>query len=176
MKILAIPASTSSKSINRQLVSHAANVLASMAPGSEVEVIDLFDYDMPIYRTDLEAEIGVPEAAKELKEKIGAADALLISFAEHNSNYAVAWKNTYDWMSRLEGKLYQQVPMVFMATSPGARGGASVLSVAEARAPFDGGNLKASFSLPSFQDNFADGAISNPELAEALKEALSTLL
>lgn len=176
MNVLAIPATTSSTSINRQLLTHAGDVLTSMAPATQVEVIDLYDYDMPIYRSDFEAANGIPAKAKALHDKIGAADALMVSFAEHNSNYTAAWKNAFDWMSRLDGTVFQDKPMVIMAASPGGRGGASVLGLTETILPFHGGVLKGKFSLPTFQDNFADGALTNPELAEELKSALSALV
>lgn len=61
-----------------------------------------------------------------------------------------------------------------MATSPGARGGASVLEIAKKAFPFYGGNVKAAFSLPSFDANFdiLNGKISNPELDNQLKEII----
>ena len=59
-----------------------------------------------------------------------------------------------------------------MSTSPGARGGASVLEIAKSALPQYGGSIKATFSLPSFNDNFdvEKGIILNEELDEKLKE------
>lgn len=59
-----------------------------------------------------------------------------------------------------------------MATSPGARGGASVLEIAKNALPRYGAIIKATFSLPSFNDNFdvEKGKISNLELDNQLKE------
>ena len=61
-----------------------------------------------------------------------------------------------------------------MATSPGAKGGASVLGIAKNAFPFYGGNIKAAFSLPSFDANFdvTNGKISNPEFDNQLKEII----
>jgi chromate reductase len=53
---------------------------------------------------------------------------------------------------------------LLLATSPGARGGSSVLDIATKRFPFQGGDVKGSFSLPSFYDNFKEGKISNEEI------------
>jgi NAD(P)H-dependent FMN reductase len=64
--------------------------------------------------------------------------------------------------------------MLLMATSPGARGGVSVLEAAKARFPFMGGNIVADFSFPSFFDNFSEGKISNEDLNKQLKEKIQT--
>jgi hypothetical protein len=58
--------------------------------------------------------------------------------------------------------------MLLMATSPGARGGATVLDIANGRFQFMGGNIVATFSLPSFNDNFSEGKISNKDLNDVL--------
>ena len=64
-------------------------------------------------------------------------------------------KNLFDWMSRIDGKLWSNKPMLLMATSPGARGGATGLEIAQGRFGYMGGNIVGSFSLPSFGDNFS---------------------
>ena len=50
MKILAFAATSSRNSINKQLVSHAIGVLENeINETAETELIDLNDYEMPIY-------------------------------------------------------------------------------------------------------------------------------
>lgn len=178
MKVLAFAASNSSQSINRQLVCAAMKVLQSdLLPATEIDIADINDYEMPIYSMDREQAGGIPGEAQSFYAKIGAADALLISYAEHNGNYTAAFKNLFDWMSRIDQKVFQDKPMVIMATSPGARGGARVLSIAETSAPFFGADIRATFSLPKFQDAF-DGealALVDPEKQAELRKALSAL-
>lgn len=66
--------------------------------------------------------------------------------------------------------------MLLMATSPGGRGGASVLETAVATFPRMGADLRATFSLPSFHDNFTvDDGITDAALSEALKTAVSKI-
>ncbi len=48
-----------------------------------VETIDLNDYEMPIYSIDRQNDGGIPQLAHDFFDKIGEADAVLISFAEH---------------------------------------------------------------------------------------------
>jgi NAD(P)H-dependent FMN reductase len=73
-------------------------------------------------------------------------------------------------MSRIDGKLWSDKPMLLMATSPGGRGGATALEIAQGRFGYMGGNIVGSFSLPSFGDNFSDGKITNQELNSQLLE------
>lgn len=154
MRILAFAASNSSVSINQQLAAYAA----SLASGAEVEMLDIHDYEMPIYRHDREEADGIPQLAHDFLAKIGSADALIISFAEHNGNYTAAFKNLFDWCSRLGREVWQSKPMLLLATSPGGRGGRSVLDIATAAAPRFGAEVVGRLSVPSFGENFDSGA------------------
>ena len=173
MKLLAFAASNSRNSINKQLVAYAA----SLVDGAEVEVLDLNDYELPLFSEDKEAELGHPRLAKAFVAKIAASDALMISFAEHNGSYSAAYKNLFDWSSRVHKKVFQDKPMVLLSTSPGPRGGASVLAVATSSMPFFGGEVKASLSIPNFHENFSveRGSIKNQELRSKLIDAVSKL-
>jgi len=178
MKILAFAASSSSKSINKQLVIHATEVLkADILEDAAIEILDINDYEMPIYSSDREEAGGIPELAHQFAAKIGAADALLISYAEHNGNYTAAYKNLFDWTSRLEGKVFQDKPMVILATSPGAGGAASVLALAKTSAPFFGADVKADMSVSGFYDVFdgENGRIKDADIQAQLHAALSSL-
>jgi len=155
MKVLAFAASTSSQSINKQLVAYAGELLKSgIVANVEVEIIDLNDFEMPIYSSDRENENGIPEQAHAFRNKIAEADAVLISFAEHNGSYTAAYKNTFDWTSRIDMKVYQDKPAVLLATSPGPGGAQNVLGAALGSAPYFGLDVKGSLSVPSFFDNF----------------------
>ena len=171
-KILAFGASSSKNSINKQLVTYAANLFKN----SVVEVIDLNDYEMPIYSIDKEKESGIPSLAHDFFKKLGEADFIIISFAEHNGAYSSAFKNIFDWISRINGKTFQEKPMFLLATSPGARGGNSVLEIAKNRFPFQGGVIKGSFSLPNFNDNFnIEKGITNKELNDELRKIVNSI-
>jgi NAD(P)H-dependent FMN reductase len=173
MKLLAFAASNSKKSINKQLVTYAASLLE----GADVEVLDLNDYEMPLFSVDKEEELGHPALAKAFLAKIAACDALIISFAEHNGTYSVAYKNIFDWCSRAGGKVFQNKPLVLLATSPGARGGASVLAAATNSMPFFAGQVMATLSIPSFFDNFdlEKGVLKNEDLKQQLIQAVACL-
>ena len=170
-KIIAFGASSSKQSINKQLATFAANQFQNVS----VEILDLNDYEMPIFSVDKEKENGIHPLAQEFYSKLGSADLINISFAEHNGNYSSAFKNILDWTSRINAKTFQEKPMLLLATSPGARGGSSVLEIASKRFPFQGGIVKGSFSLPSFYENFdVINGIIHPEYKNQLLEIVNS--
>lgn len=171
-KIIAFGGSSSRNSINKQLATYAANLFEN----AEVEILDLNDYEMPVFSVDKEKEQGIHPLAQDFYAKIGSADFIVLSLAEHNGAYSSAFKNTLDWSSRINNKTFQQKPMLLMATSPGARGGATVLDIATKRFPFQGADLKGTFSLPTFYENFdAVNGIINPELKNQLLEIVDSI-
>ncbi len=169
MKILAFAGSTSSTSRNRELVKY---VLKSFKD-DEINLIDLNDYEMPIFSVDREKK-GYPEEAKKFLKNIEECDAIICSLAEHNKIYSAAFKNIYDWASRIEVKVWQGKPMFLMATSPGGFGGGNVLEHAKKFFPGFGADIKETFSLQKFDENFdlEKGEISNKELAKELQEKI----
>ena len=171
-KIIAFGGSSSRNSINKQLAIYVANLF----PNVEVEILDLNDYEMPVFSVDKEKENGIHNLAHDFFTKIGTADFIVLSLAEHNGAYSSAFKNTLDWASRINAKTFQQKPMLLLATSPGARGGSSVLDIATKRFPFQGAEVKGSFSLPTFYENFdVVNGIINPELKNQLLEIVNSI-
>lgn len=173
MKIIAFGASTSKKSINKSLATFAA----SLATKAQVEVLDLNDFEIPLFSQDAEEEIGQPKAAQDFLNKIKSADAVIISFAEHNGSYTAAYKNLFDWASRIDLKVYQNKPSLFLATSGGAGGAGSVLASAKTSASFFGADLREVLSVPSFYDVYDAGTkeITDPTVLEQLKAAVTKL-
>ncbi|MBC3759053.1 NAD(P)H-dependent oxidoreductase [Hyunsoonleella sp. SJ7] len=164
-RIIAFAGSNSKNSINKHLAIYAS----SLVDGVAIEILDLNDFDLPLYGIDLEKENGIPEDAHKFLNLIKASDGIILSLAEHNGAYSTAFKNLFDWMSRIEGKTFMGKPMLLMATSPGGRGGASVLQIAQDRFPRHDANIVAVFSLPNFGANFSEGKIVNSELDAELK-------
>ena len=160
--ILVFGASNSKNSINRKLASFAANQLQD----ADINLLDLNDFEMPIYSIDREKENGIHPLALQFKEEIKKADGILISFAEHNGSYTTAFKNIYDWISRIESNVWLDKPMLLLSTSPGGRGGQFVLDTAYTRFKFTNSNTVLRFSLPFFLQNFSEEA---GILDEALK-------
>lgn len=169
MKIVAFAGSISSDSINKKLVEWAS----SQFDGAEVEVLDLNDYEMPIFSSDREKEIGVHPLAQKFAEKIDGADLLLISLAEYNSSYTAAFKNTFDWVSRIKDrKHFGEKPVFLLSTALGPGGGKNVSEMFMKRAPFSGANVLTNFVLPKFKESFEaeKGIIDGEKKAEFAKK------
>jgi NAD(P)H-dependent FMN reductase len=173
MKVIAFGASTSSTSINKALATYTANLI----DGAEVQVLDINNYNVPMFSEDLEKEIGQAEGALGFLRDLAQADAFVISFAEHNGHYPAAYKNLFDWATRIDREVFKNRPAVYLATSPGPGGATSVLAAASGSAGYFGGNVKATVSVPSFYDNFdlESGVVTNESIAAQLKEAVAKL-
>lgn len=170
INIIAFGASTSSSSMNRQLAAFAA----SQFNNATTEILDLNDYEMPLYSSDRERAHGVPEAAKQFYQKLQSADLILVSLAEHNGTYTAAFKNIFDWVSRHEANLFGGKPVILLSTSPGPRAGAGVMEAARVRFPIHGANIVGHFSLPKFSENFhPETGIINPDLRTAFETMIA---
>ncbi len=171
MNILAIGASASKNSINKQLATYVANEIN----GATVKVLDLNDFEMPIYTIDRQ-EAGFPAEAQAFLNEIKAADGIVISLAEHNLNFATAFKNILDWVSRIEMTFLEGKKLFVLSTSPGGYGGGNVMEIGLKYFGFANGEIVANYSLPSFYDNFKEGKISNPEIKAILDEKITAFV
>ncbi|MEM6635433.1 MAG: NADPH-dependent FMN reductase [Pseudomonadota bacterium] len=173
--VLVIAATNSTTSINRRLAVHAAEILRDeLAASVMIDVLDLNDYDMPVFSPERQAQ-GIPPAAQKFYDRIGASDGLIMSFAEYNGSYTAAFKNVFDWASRIDMKIYQNKPLLAMATSVGGRGGQNVLRTVVEAAPFFGANLTGQFNFGPFAEHFdtETGQLKTPDLARELRLALT---
>lgn len=149
-KIIAFGASNSASSINKQFAVFAAHALK----GAEVEVLDLNDFEFPIYSMDRERNGDIPASAHLFIDKIRGCDGVVLSLAEHNGTYTVAFKNVMDWCSRIQLDFFGDKPVLLLSTAPGAFGGGNVMEAALKRLPKFKANIVAHFSLPKFGENF----------------------
>jgi chromate reductase, NAD(P)H dehydrogenase (quinone) len=132
LKILVIPGSLRSGSLNAKLAAVAAHELAQA--GAEVSRISLADFALPIYDGDLQAKSGVPKNAVNLKRMIGAHHGVLIVTPEYNSSVPPLVKNTIDWVSRVQdphevrGQVFRDRVFAIAAASGGRLGGSRALA------------------------------------------------
>lgn len=172
-RILAFAGSNSSTSINYKLVQFTTSLIKN----HEVDLINMVDYNFPVFSEDLEREKGYSDLLKGLKDKIVQANALIISVNEHNSNPSAYFKNVLDWLSRVDRNFLADTKILLMSCSGGRRGGIGSLEVVKGILPRFGGEIIATFSLPSFNHTFDKAkGITDPELAEAHKKALEIFL
>jgi NAD(P)H-dependent FMN reductase len=93
--IVAISGSLRRGSFNTMLI----RALAAAAPqGTAIDIASI--RDIPLYDADVDAAAGPPQAVRELKERIAAADGLLLASPEYNNSIPGVLKNAIDWTSR----------------------------------------------------------------------------
>jgi NAD(P)H-dependent FMN reductase len=137
--ILAFAGSNSSTSINHQLVTF----LTTQLKETSFELFKLSDMDLIVYSEDEQRDNGFPSSINQVYKHIQAADGLLISINEHNSNPSAFFKNVLDWLSRLDRKFLEGKKVFLLSASTGARGGMSALEVVEKLIPRFGGEVIA---------------------------------
>jgi NAD(P)H-dependent FMN reductase len=123
-----------------------------------------------LFSVDLERNQGYSQDLISLNKEIENADGIILSLAEHNGAYTAAFKNAFDWLSRIESKVWRQKPMLLLSASTGKRGGKSVMDMALNRFPYNGGNITGSMTFPFFDKNFKGGRIVDEELNTELQE------
>ncbi len=118
--ILGIAGSLRKGSYNAALV-RAASEVAPAGTGFEIGSIA----SIPVYDGDLEQEHGVPEAVTALKERIVAANGLLLATPEYNGSLPGAFKNAVDWLSRPPkdiARVFGNKPVAIIGATPGVGG------------------------------------------------------
>jgi chromate reductase, NAD(P)H dehydrogenase (quinone) len=132
LKILVIPGSLRTGSLNAKLAAVAAHRLAQA--GCDVTRISLADFPLPIYDGDLQTKSGAPKNAIDLKRLIGAHHGVLIVTPEYNASVPPLIKNTIDWVSRVQdpqesrGQVFRSRAFAIAAASHSRLGGARSLA------------------------------------------------
>jgi NAD(P)H-dependent FMN reductase len=132
LKILVIPGSLRSGSLNAKLAAVIAHALAK--EGADVTRISLSDFPLPIYDGDLQAKSGVPKHAVNLKRMMAAHHGVLIVTPEYNSSVPALVKNTIDWVSRVQdphetrGQIFRERVFAIASASGNRLGGARALA------------------------------------------------
>jgi len=116
-KLLGISGSLRKASTNTQLLREAARLFGDAE-------FSLGDIRMPLYDGDLEESDGMPAEAQALHAQIIAADAVVISTPEYNSNISGALKNALDWISREKKPALDGKPVAVLSAAAGRSGGA----------------------------------------------------
>jgi len=117
VSIFGISGSLRKGSFNAALLKTAASVAPE---GCTLEIASI--KGIPLYDADLESEQGVPEVVSRLKEKIAAADGLLLATPEYNNSIPGVFKNAVDWLSRPvqdQPRVFHRRPVGLIGTTPG---------------------------------------------------------
>jgi chromate reductase len=175
MRVLGISGSLRRDSYNVALLRAAAERLPE---GVELEVFERLA-EIPAYDADLEEADETPDAVADLRERMRAADAVLVATPEYNSSIPGALKNALDWASRPASEsALMGTPAAVVGASTGMFG--AVWAQAETRkvlGALGGRVLEREFSFPRAQDAYADGELRlSPEQSAALEELVRELV
>lgn len=118
LTVLGLSGSLRQGSYNRMAL-RAAQKLAPA--GMTIETFDRLG-EIPPYDEDVKQQ-GFPPAVQELRERIKAADALLIVTPEYNYSVPGVLKNAIDWASRPPEQPFADKPLALLSASPGMLGG-----------------------------------------------------
>ncbi len=102
MKIALLAGSVRAGSINVKLAKAMAQKYREL--GDDVTLIDLKDYEMPIYNGDYEAEHGAPQSTQDLAALLVEQDGILMVGPEYNGSLTPLLKNTIDWLTRTDNR------------------------------------------------------------------------
>lgn len=182
--ILAFAGSIREASFNQKILQIAVD--GAREAGAEVTLLNLADYQMPIYNGDLEAGDGLPENALKLKTLFADHDGLLISSPEYNSSLSPLLKNTIDWISRphdgVSGvTLFQGKFVGIMAASPGRVGGLLGLGhlrqiMTTLQANVIGKQFVVPFAGDAFDDNGGMKDANNTNALKSIGAEIATIL
>jgi len=125
-RVLVLAGSLRRASLNKRLAKFAAKQVEEA--GLSATYLDLKDYPLPVYDGDDEAEHGVPENARSLRQAFIDHEGLILVCPEYNGSISGALKNVIDWISRPDGDVpmtaaFRDLTALLLAASPGGLGG-----------------------------------------------------
>ena len=88
--------------------------------------------EIPLYDADAEEREGIPAPVAALKDRIAAADGLLMATPEYNNSLPGVFKNAIDWLSRPPkeiGRVFGGRAVALIGATPG-RGGTRLAQLA----------------------------------------------
>jgi chromate reductase, NAD(P)H dehydrogenase (quinone) len=172
VRFLVFSASLRSGSFNSRLAALAAVTIE--ANHGEVDVATMSDFDTPSYSADVQDEQGFPPGAEELRRRLEASDAFVVSSPEYNASIPGLLKNAIDWVSRYHPQPFNERSGLLLSASPSMVGGNRGLWAL--RVPFEhlGARLYPDmFSLAQAHEAFDDeGRLLDSRLQERFDATL----
>lgn len=125
-KLLVLSGSSRAESFNLKLATRLASIATQEA--AEATLVNLADFELPIYNGDLEASEGLPEAAKRLQKLLQENTGLIVACPEYNGFMTPLLINAIDWCTRSEdGSVdlsgFADKTLLVASASPGPGGG-----------------------------------------------------
>ena len=176
LSILAFSGSSRRESLNKKFLAVAVQEVKNA--GGEVTLIELSDYELPLYNGDLEDASGMPASARKLVDLIKGHTGLLIASPEYNSMITPLLKNTIDWCSRADDDPFPGKVVAVVSASPGAYGANRSLKMAQQLLLHLGCHIvPVQASLPQAHKAFGpDGKLTDPRALKSVQELVKALV
>jgi NAD(P)H-dependent FMN reductase len=176
VRFLVFGASLRKGSLNNRLADLAANVVEEN--GGIVDRACLAEFDCPSYDADLEHDDGVPEGARNLRDRLKHADALILASPEYNASMPGILKNIIDWAGRLRPQPFNGRQTLLLSASPSMVGGNRGLWALRVPLEHLGARVYPDmFSLAQAHESFdAEGHIANETLRERFETTIDCFM
>ena len=176
VSILAFSGSSRRESLNKKFLTVAVQEVKNA--GGDVTLVELSDYELPLYNGDLEDAAGMPANARKLVDLVKGHAGLLIASPEYNSSITALLKNTIDWCSRADDDPFPGKVVAVISASPGAYGGNRSLKTTQQILLHLGCHIvPAMASLPQAHKAFGpDGRLTDPRALKGVQELAQALV
>ena len=179
--ILVFAGSARRGAFSKQLAAAATTTISEW--GAKPTLIDLADYDAPIYNGDLEDAGGIPDTIIEFRRLVATHHGIAIATQEYNGFVTPLLLNLFCWASRPSpgddfGTVFQGKPVALMASSPGRLGGVRAIPrLRDAAAELGMTPVPGFVTVPAAGNAFTDdGRLADPVGADGLRTLMKRLI
>lgn len=177
MKVLCFSGALRAGSVSKQLAQEAVRALDNRHDVTG-DYVDLRDFPFPVYDSDIEQTIGIPESIRQLALHVREANALIIASPEYNGGISSVLKTLIDWLSRVKPSPLTGKFLLLLSTSPSGSGG--VTGLWHTRVPFEALGVHVfphMVAIPRSQNAFdADGNLTDEKSRKKLEEVLASFV
>src|SRR6478752_6322590 len=176
ISFLVFSASLREGSFNTQLAALAVTSIESN--GGTVDHGTMADFECPSYNADAQRDTGFPAGAEELRRRLEATDAFVISSPEYNASLPGVLKNALDWVSRFHPQPFHERHALLLSASPSMVGGNRGLWTLRVPLEHLGARVFPDmFSLAQAHKAFnPDGGIASPQLTERFERTIASFM
>jgi NAD(P)H-dependent FMN reductase len=174
--VFVLSGSSREGSVNARLAALVSGLVVRAGAAADLAV--LADFPMPQYDGDVESRDGLPAGAEALRDRIEAAQALVIASPEYNASVPGVVKNAIDWVSRYWPQPFKDKQTLLVSASPSMVGGNRGLWALRVPLEHLGARVYPDmFSLAMAHQGFAaDGSLTDGGLAERLAATVDSFL
>ncbi|MFE2525965.1 NADPH-dependent FMN reductase [Streptomyces sp. NPDC059382] len=176
LRVLVLAGSSRQGSVNARLAALVAGEIERS--GATADLAGIGEFAMPTFDGDTEAAEGPPAGAAALRERLLAAQALVIASPEYNASMPGVLKNAVDWVSRFRPQPFKDKQTLLVSASPSLVGGNRGLWALRVPLEHLGARVYPDmFSLAMAHSAFGEnGELTDPGLHRRLADTVDSFL